>query len=76
MKKFESRLLFEAAQAEKKRAATEFTDIYQVILAFNLEYNEDRTMWEQKHFWDIESLLETRNFVEGPGIGELLHGSY
>ena len=70
-KKVKSQHISNAAQGDKKWATTEFTNLEHVTVAFNLTYDVDPSVWEGKHSWDNESLLEMKGFVKGHCISRL-----
>jgi hypothetical protein len=67
-KQIESQLLSDVAEAAKTKA-TEFKNISEAAMAFDLTYEEKWPTWRENYLWNIEDSPETMNFVTGPRIG-------
>lgn len=69
-----SQILSKAVEeGETKMVAKEFT-LDEAVKAFNLTYTV--VSKAKQHFWNIDGLPETKNFVPTPCIGKVSPSSY
>jgi len=70
LRKLKSQVLSKTAEKEREAtmAAKEFT-LSDAVDAFRLIYSPSMTM-KSEHFWNIDDMPETKNFVPTPCIGK------